>query len=548
MTSNLVSPIGTIVECNSSHLQINIIQTAVKIKISQQFVVRNAFGAIECMYKFTLPDPEGISTVSTITGLSAVIEDQPEIIARVTLLQKARDDYDDAMASNKAAFLLSEISKGHYELMMGNILPDKTVDIHVEYDTELRSVGDDMKCFCLPLPVLPSLKDDTGHKTRISTFMRTGIEQIWWERGQNAISLKFIDEDKELCETVTECRLSLESPAELWVSTWKSTTICAFAAIGPTGPRRVALSIPMAPPVMDIDPDSEIVFLIDCSGSMSGEPMLVVKVSMKHIVKQFPRSVDFLLIRFGSIDDWMTPHAIQTTEENLLAAEMFIETQMSANLGGTNIFTPLEKVYSLPLAKGKTRQIFLLTDGAVENSREVVALVKRNSDTTRVFTFGLGRHVSRTLVNDIAKVGNGRAWLIPGVTDVQTITYQQLMSALRPAFTGVSFEGLPEDISICTRRLPPLFEGEVRSIYAFGSELPKVLTLKYIDHRGIEQRVEIPVIVVSQTMETDNVSHFNMLHTLAARAYIRDVDDCRESFDGSLTIEEQRRIIDISSN
>ena len=48
-------------------------------------------------------------------------------------------------------------------------------------------------------------------------------------------------------------------------------------------------------------------------------------------------------------------------------------------------------------------QIFVLTDGEVSNSINVVDLVKRNSTQGRVFALGLGASASRHLVKGIAR-------------------------------------------------------------------------------------------------------------------------------------------------
>ena len=42
---------------------------------------------------------------------------------------------------------------------------------------------------------------------------------------------------------------------------------------------------------------------------------------------------------------------------------------------------------------GKVRQIFLLTDGEVDNTPQCVDYVRQSANTTRVFTFGIGNQV-----------------------------------------------------------------------------------------------------------------------------------------------------------
>ena len=47
-------------------------------------------------------------------------------------------------------------------------------------------------------------------------------------------------------------------------------------------------------------------------------------------------------------------------------------------------------------------RIFLLTDGEVSNGREITDFVKENSETARVFTFGIGKGCDKKLCRDIA--------------------------------------------------------------------------------------------------------------------------------------------------
>ena len=50
-------------------------------------------------------------------------------------------------------------------------------------------------------------------------------------------------------------------------------------------------------------------------------------------------------------------------------------TKMEANLGGTNIFNPLDNVFSEPIIPGYPKNIIVLTDGAVRNTNDVLKLV-----------------------------------------------------------------------------------------------------------------------------------------------------------------------------
>ena len=53
------------------------------------------------------------------------------------------------------------------------------------------------------------------------------------------------------------------------------------------------------------------------------------------------------------------------------------------------------------------KRIFILTDGQVNNPASVILQAKEHSDSTRVFTFGLGSGCDRFLVKQTAKAGRG---------------------------------------------------------------------------------------------------------------------------------------------
>lgn len=80
---------------------------------------------------------------------------------------------------------------------------------------------------------------------------------------------------------------------------------------------------------------------------------------------------------------------------------------MNADMGGTDIFDPLqERITSKPI-EGYPKQIFLLTDGGVSNTEGVIQMVSRNNKYSRVHTIGIGNGCSEELILGCAKKGKG---------------------------------------------------------------------------------------------------------------------------------------------
>merc|ERR1719334_3076440 len=125
---------------------------------------------------------------------------------------------------------------------------------------------------------------------------------------------------------------------------------------------------------------------------------------------------------------------------------------MSANYGGTEIYSPLRDIFrQAKPAPGSLRQIFVLTDGEVSNSSSIIALVKQNNAQGRVFSLGIGSSSSRYLVKGIARAGGGTAIFANQNEDLRAKVMAQLKNSLQPAISNVniSWEGaLPELESI----------------------------------------------------------------------------------------------------
>lgn len=101
-------------------------------------------------------------------------------------------------------------------------------------------------------------------------------------------------------------------------------------------------------------------------------------------------------------------------DESIEAAISQIET-FDADLGGTNIFSPLDFIYKKKRAYKEIQEthIVLLTDGAIWDTDKVVNLVKKNSSLSqRLQTIGVGQGVSEDLVKRCAMSGFGSFYFV----------------------------------------------------------------------------------------------------------------------------------------
>src|SRR4029453_8404599 len=135
------------------------------------------------------------------------------------------------------------------------------------------------------------------------------------------------------------------------------------------------------------------------------------------------------------------------------------EKGVGESLGGRKPRPPLKWILEKPVREGLPRQLFILTDGQVSNTEAVIALVRKHSVETRVFTFGIGAGASAHLVRGIARAGEGEAEFIHPGERIEEKVMRQLKRALTPALTDVQVDWNGLSVTPAPHHLPAVCAG-----------------------------------------------------------------------------------------
>ena len=126
----------------------------------------------------------------------------------------------------------------------------------------------------------------------------------------------------------------------------------------------------------------DFIFVVDRSGSMSGKYIKQAAETLMLFLKSLPEACSFNIVGFGSRFEKLFPESVPYNQSNLDKAITHTE-ELKADLGGTRLYSPLEYIFSQPLKTHLTRQVFILTDGSVSNTAQVIELVRKNASKAR---------------------------------------------------------------------------------------------------------------------------------------------------------------------
>ena len=179
----------------------------------------------------------------------------------------------------------------------------------------------------------------------------------------------------------------------------------------------------------------DVVFLIDTSGSMSGESIGQARTGLKKCMEMLRPEDRFNIIRFASDYSSFAPDFRTASPEKVAEAQGYI-----ANLeagGGTEMHPALRHALSFETKPGHLKLVIFLTDGNVGNEDELMRLLEQELGRARMFTFAIGSAPNEFLVRAMAEQGRGQARFINSHEDIGTEMTDFFRTLEAPVLTDI---------------------------------------------------------------------------------------------------------------
>jgi len=430
--------------------------TSASITVSGMYqfgVVRQVYGnpyrrPIEAVYVFPLPENGAVSRMDMFIGDRHI---QGDIHER----SQAQTMYREAIQSGRTAALLEQERPNIFTQTVGNILPGDSIVIEIEYTAPVKYQSGIWE-LAFPMVVGPRFIPENvsdrdrieppvvpegtraGYDIELSVLLDPGMPVRWLESVNHRI-----DADKVGTLPLLTLGPGETIPNRDFVLRYRTASEgigSGFVAHnGELGGHFMLMLEPDAQVDRALITPKEMFFVVDCSGSMSGQPMEVARETVRQFVQGMNPGDSFQIMRFSETASAMSPHPLPNTPENIRAGVSYINSL--SGMGGTRMIEGVRMAIGYPEDPERMRYIIFLTDGYIGNESEILGELQSTvRENTRLFSVGVGSSVNRYLIEGLAEEGMGSAVYVGYNEDPATVVAEIYGKINNPYLVGIEID------------------------------------------------------------------------------------------------------------
>lgn len=469
-----------------------------RTKLTQTFT-NPSHDWVNGIYVFPLPQDAAVDQLRMQVG-------ERIIVGEIHPKRKAKAIYQQAKNSGKKASLLEQQRTNMFTNKVANIGPGESITVTIEYQqlVDYQS-GEFTLRFPMTvapryLPATPSSAevDDTGWSVDQQNDTEGGNSEVIAATDTSRSSQNKVAINVELkpgfeleqvssafhnihqtqsSDQIYSIELDTEAIANRdFVLNWSAARSLAPQAahfsqqVGQEYYGLVMLTPPQLPPDQQHILPREVIFVLDTSGSMSGDSLYQAKTALFMAILGLNEQDTFNLIEFNSNARALWSYSRAASTSNKQSARTFIQG-LEAN-GGTNMQPALEMALTQYQQQDeeRVRQVVFVTDGSVGNDRELVNYIANNINHSRLFTVGIGAAPNSYFMREAAVMGKGTFTYIGSISAVKE-KMETLFSKLEsPAATNIIAD-FSAAVEAYPKKLPDLYLSEPVLI-SYRSEQP----------------------------------------------------------------------------
>ncbi len=415
------------------HVEVTIEDQVATTRIDQRFRNDNRF-AVEGIYIFPLPEE------ASIERFVMYVDGKP-LEGRVLDREEARSIYESIVRKHRDPALLEYIGRNTFQASIFPIAPGEEKRVQIEY-RQILPVDQGLVEYVYPLSTerfSPQPLQDVAITVHLTS--REPLRAVY--SPSHDVS---IDRPDDYHTTVGyEARDVLpDRDFVLYYTISPEDVGLSLLTYHPRGEDGFFLLL-IAPPVEEETQEvvaKDVIFVLDTSGSMSGEKMEQARSALLFVLDHLNPEDRFAIVDFDSSVSTYAPELRPASERD--EARRYVRN-LSAG-GSTHIEAALRQALDLAdRASGRPQVILFLTDGlptvGEEDPARLLALVReRSHESIRLFTFGVGYDVNSALLDALAAENHGAStYILPGENlEERVSTFYSKIS--RPVLAGPTLD------------------------------------------------------------------------------------------------------------
>ena len=496
---------------------------------------------IEAIYVFPLPDQAAVSDMQMLVNDRLI---QSEVAERNT----AKKKYEQAKKEGKRASLTEQERPNIFTNSVANILPGDTIIVRLQY---VDHVDYSSGTFHLRFPMvvgprfipgdtIPGFSgsgwsvdtDEVPDASRITPPVMSGGKRsgnkislsVDLETGLPLASVVSVNHDVNIMHRGEGARFitlnnSDEIPNRDFVLEYKvaqgSEPKAALFSAKKGGDDYFMLMA--VPPVelQDQNLPKEMIYVIDISGSMSGESIRQAKSALLKAISSLNAGDMFNIIHFNDQFGRFSPIPVPATKNYKNAAGAFVRNLTAS--GGTMAQPALRTAMIEVGDPDAVRMIMFLTDGDVGNENAIFNDIQNLLGNSRLFPVGIGSAPNSFLLRKAAKFGKGTFTHISTTSQVEGKMSELLSRIERPVLTNVKLT-LGGEADLHPNPIRDLFHGEPMLVFGKAKGLKNESALLTGKTPAGYFRLDLP-------LDFENAGTDPAIPTLWARRKIGDLMD-----------------------
>ena len=435
----------------------------VQVTLTQRFVGPASGTPVEALYTFPLPENAAVNQMTMRIGKTRIVRG---VLQR---RDQARQTYEAAKAEGKTAALLDEQRPNVFTQSVANLMPGESVEVQIRYVAPLK-YQDGGAEFVFPMVVAERYRSNqaprtlpatrSGHDIALTVDVDAGLPLQRLVSALHGVHIERLSPSRARIQLLPGDRIPNKDFILRYSLAGQEIQEGLLAhADGKTGEFMLLLQPPAAPPPSDIAP-KELIFVVDQTGSQSGEPIAKSQATLRYCLENLHPQDTFQVIGFNTDVQPCFDQPRTATPENVQTAQRFINGLNAS--GGTDILKSVEYALRQPDTQdGRLRIISYMTDGLVDNESKILATIAKERGRVRIFPFGIGNGTNAFLLEGMAREGRGVCQLVPLTADSQKVAEQFYRRIADPLLTDISVDWGNLAVSeVYPRHIPDVFASE----------------------------------------------------------------------------------------